>query len=775
MSSFECIISNRVKPFIQYNIGDGSDLIEGFNATSTLQIGDGNETYSKAFSGDDVIITVGKENITLKGAADLAKLNIVGVVKLNINNTKNEVEITGGRLDDSVVNSGNNVTINVLAGDDTVENSGRYVSISGGADGDYIANADSNFVTINGGDGSDTITASGGFRNLIIGGKGDDTISLSSTEKEAVIRYNAGDGNDYIAGFNSTSILQLGDGTDTFSKTVKSGNVIITTGEGQITLAGAASVSPLYVRGVEEIAGENIVNHTLNVSINGTEGNDTIRNSVRNVTIAGNGGRDYITNVGYNVSVSGGIGNDTILNESGNTTVRNDGESITLEGDEGNDVIENRVDYVSINGGEGDDSISSYRSNNTIEGGSGNDSIYNNWNFIQNKIMSGTQAENVVFNYTFGDGEDVIYGFNKTSTLNIAGSEFTSAKSGDDIVITVGGGSVTLKDAGKLDTVNVVHAKVETPLNTVNDYDRKLIVGTSLDDTISNTGERVTIQAQGGKDSIHNTGSQVTIDAGKGNDSINNDYGFFSSISGGAGNDLITVTSGNKVTVNAGTGEDKIYLNRNDALLIEYNAGDGNDYIYGFNEASTLNIANSTYTLGTTRSGDVIVTVGADTLRADKITLDGAAKLSTVNIINGTYVTFTAKDSAVTYDTDLPESVVKAAYQFNKDSALLKLDSSLKNYLVALENDGRTSVKVDWNFLKASLSSASVLEYQLKQGKNNVALTSETYGDKVTFGEDTTFSYGDIEAKVLEGSAISTKSEQGISFDNNSSAIVTAN
>ena len=60
---------------IQYNKGDGNDLIEGFNATSTLQIGGKN--YSTTKSGDDIIITVGDGSITLVNAADLGDINIL--------------------------------------------------------------------------------------------------------------------------------------------------------------------------------------------------------------------------------------------------------------------------------------------------------------------------------------------------------------------------------------------------------------------------------------------------------------------------------------------------------------------------------------------------------------------------------------------------------------------------------------------------------------------------------------------------------------------------
>ena len=61
-------------------------------------------------------------------------------------------------------------------------------------------------------------------------------------------------------------------------------------------------------------------------------------------------------------------------------------------------------------------------------------------------------------------------------------------------------------------------------------------------------------------------------------------------------------------------------------LFIEYRAGDGNDTIIGFNETSTLDIANSSYSTQINDS-DIIVTVGENA-----ITLAGAASLSAVNI-----------------------------------------------------------------------------------------------------------------------------------------------
>ena len=60
----------------------GNDKIYGFNATSSLQIGDGDATYTEKISGNNIIITVGKDKITLEGAADKA-VNIAGTALYN--------------------------------------------------------------------------------------------------------------------------------------------------------------------------------------------------------------------------------------------------------------------------------------------------------------------------------------------------------------------------------------------------------------------------------------------------------------------------------------------------------------------------------------------------------------------------------------------------------------------------------------------------------------------------------------------------------------------
>ncbi len=86
------------------------------------------------------------------------------------------------------------------------------------------------------------------------------------------------------------------------------------------------------------------------------------------------------------------------------------------------------MDNVSINGGAGDDSIT----------------------------LDSDATSNVII-YKLSDGNDVISGFNSTSTLQIGDGTtgYVSQKSGDDVLVTVGGGTITLSDTASLDSINI--------------------------------------------------------------------------------------------------------------------------------------------------------------------------------------------------------------------------------------------------------------------------------------------------------------------------------
>ena len=95
----------------------------------------------------------------------------------------------------------------------------------------------------------------------------------------------------------------------------------------------------------------------------------------------------------------------------------------------------------------------------------------------------------------------------------------------------------TVSTSNLLETpIEVNTVGTDSPLNIHNYFNNTLITGTELTDTISNSGDNVTIQALGGNDTITNSGAD--------DDTLNNgddylDGGNNVTIGGGAGNDII--------------------------------------------------------------------------------------------------------------------------------------------------------------------------------------------------------------------------------------------
>lgn len=351
----------------------------------------------------------------------------------------------------------------------------------------------------------------------------------------------------------------------------------------------------------------------------------TINNTISNTLLSGTSGSDSITNSSGYVSITSGAGNDTISNT---------GDDTTLDGGAGHDYITTyNADDVSIDGDAGDDIIELRGSANrlSVKGGSGNDTIFGS-----------STGGGIIYQYNEGDGYDVITGYKSRDTLSISGSSYSTAVSGNNIIVTVGDGKITLFGAsGK--TLNITGTRSggggtsSSSGKYLDNYGKNsLVSGTSYADTINNYAGGATVRAGDGGDYIFNSTSSnytinsgygyVTLDGGAGNDTIeNNDPSV--SINGGAGRDRISLNSGfTGVTINAGTGNDTIYGDSLDSgVLYQYKAGDGSDIIYSFTSSDTLRISDGTYS--TSKSGsDVIVNVGNE-----KITLNGAYG-KTINI-----------------------------------------------------------------------------------------------------------------------------------------------
>ncbi len=219
--------------------------------------------------------------------------------------------------------------------------------------------------------------------------------------------------------------------------------------------------------------------------------------------------------------------------------------------------VENLDDNVTASGEGGDDTITNSGDNVTIVGGAGDDIIELDKN-----------SKFVVLEYSEGDGNDTVYGYNPTDIVNLIGGSVTgSVVSGNDLTLQFGEGSIKFVDAPSVN----VNGKIFNP-SPKN--------GTSDADFIMNFDSNTTLTTYAGNDTISNSGAKVLVD-------------------GGAGDDVIFAYGGEQI--------------------IKHDEGDGNDIVYGISAKDTLKISGDSYFMATSDS-DVIVTIGEES-----ITLKNAA------------------------------------------------------------------------------------------------------------------------------------------------------
>ncbi len=625
-------IANGTIKGVSINGGDGDDTVWGVSGAVIILGGAGNDIIRNDAYRRETNITIdggtGNDSIYNEGS----NASIIGGEGDDsiYNNIASKVTIAAGNGDDSIFNTGSLAAIDASDGSDYIINQGDSVTVSGGDDNDTINNSGKNSY-IDAGAGNDSIYNYVLNPSTIVGGAGNDIIR-NNVSYNTLFKYTAGDGDDIIYGFNSTSTLQIGDGVnDTFGVRIGGSAAIVSVGSGSIVLDGMSSLPFDKVKGDLKL-------------IFGTTGNEFFANSSLNgVTILGLLGDDTLYNECTEVTLDGGSGNDSLVNNVGGT-------NSSLLGGEGNDQIFNYTNNVTTDAGNGNDTIGNYGGyNSTVLGAAGNDSIINNrLNLLQsdNQTYETVNPDNVLLDG--GDDNDTIqsyYGSNSTISGG-SGNDFILNSYGSNVTISGGDGSDTIENEfGKSVTIDGGSGN-DSILNPL--YSNSVSINADDgDDTIRNDGSSVTIGSGEGNDSIYNWGDKVSVSSGAGNDSIsswatnstisggsgndkifNGTYGSLTAIDGGEGIDDIT-NSGEYVTLEGGAGDDLITLTPDAANnLIVYNVGDGNDHIEGLNSTSTLLIGDGKVTYSTQTSGsDIIVSVGES-----KVTLSNAATLSTLNI-----------------------------------------------------------------------------------------------------------------------------------------------
>lgn len=511
-----------------------------------------------------------------------------------------DLQLFDEAIPETVTATGSDELITITIADSKVKATHKI----GGATASDLTVADATNGVIAGvdaGAGDDTISVSADAATreiVIIGGKGSDKIDIA-TEGRAVTggniyQYGEGEGYDTITGWNSNDTLEITSGiadaaalANASMMSADGNNFILKVGTNTITFQEVTPGTQVKVK-----IGENITPITVPRLRQGTTESEVIDNTTgQDARKEGAAGGIYVIDAG-----------------AGYDTVKNDASFVSIVGGAGNDSIEIKAKDAST-----------LASNVTINAGTGNDTVD-----TSNNTITGGTFGNVVYEYNEGDGNDVIVGFHANDTIKIATAAASltadaikkAAKvSGNDFVINVGTGSITIKDAvggtnfylyvknGDSGTDTLIKFKDDDTTTVI----PKEINGTSVGEELNATQDEYLVNALEGNDTVKVTAAKVTVNAGDGNDFITltggtnvladataADAAKAVVINGGAGNDTIDVTADKKV--GAGTDAPETLATH----IYEYKEGDGNDVILGFNESDTIKITTTTSAIDAT-------------------------------------------------------------------------------------------------------------------------------------------------------------------------------
>ena len=659
---------------IKYASGDGNDIIYGFKDNSTLSIGG---SYSSQTSGDNIIVTVDDGKISLVGAAGLEAVSAVNIIGEKTSTPpKPSTEENSWKLSGTTATYGTSkktlVTVKGVKSLGGISLSGKVVTVAASSLNKKKVSITGSGYTLKLADDvtkTKTKKAAWSLSNSTATYKSSYKTAgykLSSDSKSiSYTKATTAKALATIQGAKSTKGLSVSDGAISLKGSALSNKVTVGGGYrfyfiddyNNATITGSSNVDSI------------INDDAYNVLINSGDGADWIFNGFRGSLSAINGGtgNDTVYNGGNRVTINGGKGNDYIYNYDGNNDDINnysDGSLSAINGGDGADYIYNAASKVTINGGEDNDYIQNYYSGSRseINGGAGNDSISNRGNEVtidggenndyiesdvdnvtisggkgNDSISLGDRSSNNLIEYSSGEGNDIIYGVRADSTLQIGGGEYSTTKSGKNIIVTVGDGKISLIGAASLgSSLNIAGTKkVTTPstLLTVNNSTKSPVTVGSAVKVINASSRTNAVKITGNKlaNSIAGGSGNDTLNGGKGNDTLTGGKGkdiFVYS----AGNDLITdYAAEDKISITSGTatftasGNDiiingKITVKNGKDKTITYSDSSGKNKKYEYEEETSddeIVTLPKTYSKESYTMGNGVFTLDASAVRLD--------------------------------------------------------------------------------------------------------------------------------------------------------------
>ncbi len=652
--------------------GNSQDnLIIGSTGNDTLGGGKGNDTLTGGNGKDVFIYTAGNDVITdFTAGQDTIKATVGAVANYSISGSDAIFQI--GKIGSITVKNGKNSAVtlmdsgkkaltyqnSIIYNNATVAKSTAITVMSGAANTITTSDYGSNVVSVDASGRTAGLKFTGNTKaNKIIGGSGADTLdggkgndTLTGGAGEDIFVYATGEGNDVITDYTSgEDYIKISSGTVS-TYTLKGSDLVLKVDSGSIKVKNGKTAAVAVID-----ADDNVTTYLSGLIY---DGSNTTKSAA--VSVTSNYG-NTLSSYSANVASIYASGHSDAMRIVGNT------KNNYIAGTEKNDTID---------GGTGSD---------TIEGGKGND------------VLTGGAGKDV-FIYNSGDGNDTITDYTVgDDTLKVVGASVgTYTVSGNNAIIKIGTGSVTLKDVGEKEIV------IADENDNARIYRNGLIYGgtsvaraKSLTVTSAYTGDLssyganvVSIDASARTSAIELVGNAADnyIAGGTKADTIE----------GGDGDDTIVGGKGND-TLAGGDGKD----------VFVYDSGDGSDVITDYTAGEDIISLAGDYPVVYSVSGsDAILTIGKSNL-----TLQGVGNDS-IKIVNSNEVASICyngaiqleKDATATLPTDLlfdttTDTLNASAVTITSDYSLSSFNASKYTSLQAIDASGRSAISITGNGL----------------------------------------------------------------------------
>ena len=511
--------------------GSGNDVIYGDAGQDRLLGNAGNDTYVWNYGDgiDTIFDTTGTDKIKFGAGIEQADLQFSkkgNNLNIMIKNNPNQ-----GIIIENYFEKATYKIENIEFADGTVIALDSSLIINETADMTITGTSEDEEIT--GGNGNDMITTGDGY-NDVAGNKGNDTIT-GGYENDTYY-YNLHDGFDTITDPDGKDKIIFGEG-------ISSDDIVLSRNENNLIIrfknddSCGIQINKFFENNnykIEQLKFNDgtSLSLTKGLTLQGTNGNDTINGTSYDDTIIGSDGNDVISGGGGMDVISGGDGFDTIAGD--------DGADI-IAGNAGNDIINGGAgaDTFIWNLGDGVDTITADNTDALLFG-------------------SGITASDLSFRC---EGENLHIIVNQDASQGIILTKYFNGNALGSIKFA-DGSCILLNQTGL--TLNQ------------DSYYNGTITGTPYDDVINaQIPDSVTINGGNGNNVITAGNGINTINTGQGDDRITAGNGG-NTVNSDAGDDII-VTGAGCDTITSGIGNDTITAGKGNDII---NGGDGNDVYY---------------------------------------------------------------------------------------------------------------------------------------------------------------------------------------------------